>query len=87
MLYVRSTCARAQATGRYPYLSTLDGKAEVDDYVRKLGLPAVFIRLGCFNDNMIKFEFVTKNENGNLTINIPHAQYEVKNSQSQPARV
>jgi hypothetical protein len=54
--------------------------------VRKLSLPAVFIRLGCFNDNMIKFEFVTKNEDGTLTINIPHAQYNVKNSQSEPGR-
>ncbi|GAA5904729.1 hypothetical protein JCM5296_000748 [Sporobolomyces johnsonii] len=60
------------ADGKLPII-VREQKLAVNEYIKAIDLPAVFIELGFFNENLVKYQRLTKNDDGTLTYTLPHA--------------
>ncbi|CAO2649847.1 Nn.00g011390.m01.CDS01 [Neocucurbitaria sp. VM-36] len=55
--------------GRLPHVPHFDGKADVEEYIREIGVPATFYLPGYFMSNFE--QFVKPGEDGALTLSLP----------------
>jgi hypothetical protein len=57
------------SNGVYPHVEDFDGKAEVEEYIRALGIPASFYLAGFYMSNL--FNFAAKDDSGSLIWRLP----------------
>ncbi|KAF8542809.1 hscarg protein [Trichophaea hybrida] len=55
--------------GKLPNVAHFDGKAEVDEYIRQLGVPMTSFMAGCYMSNLPGM--MSKGEDGTYTISLP----------------
>ncbi|KAJ5248921.1 hypothetical protein N7468_000372 [Penicillium chermesinum] len=61
--------ASKTTNGRLVNITHFDGKAEVERYIRSLGIPATFVMLGVFMSEL--FTLIQKGEDGSFTLALP----------------
>lgn len=55
--------------GKLPSVSHFDGKAKIEQYIRKSGIPSTFVLPGFYMSNF--FEMIRKNEDGSFGLFFP----------------
>ncbi|KAM3578670.1 hypothetical protein VKS41_008870 [Umbelopsis sp. WA50703] len=63
----------SESNGKLKHVLHFNGKYEVEEYVRQIGLPAIYIYVACYMSN---FGFLprVKDDNGNQTLKLPEVE-------------